>query len=189
MVRYQEYGLNQPAPAWHIAGWFNANNDLSLEKLRGRVIVLHTFSDVMSGMRCSWDPTGAILARNIRCPCSCGSTHCLRTSRRHAAAALRAFLHEYRVNFPLGVDAHESGQDIPLPIHAPRMYGTPTLILIDRFGIVHYHAFGRPDDMPVAAQMAMLLSERVATGISNNSEDVKQETRAGCDNAGCSLDR
>ncbi|MFB3046457.1 MAG: hypothetical protein ACE10A_09165 [Acidiferrobacterales bacterium] len=32
--------------------------------------------------------------------------------------ALQAFLHEYRVNFPLGVDAHESGQDIPLTTHA-----------------------------------------------------------------------
>lgn len=69
------------------------------------------------------------------------------------------------------------------------MYGTPTLILIDRFGIVRYHVFGRLDDMSVDTQMAMLLSERVATGISNSSQDVKQETRAGCDDTGCSLDR
>ncbi len=67
--------------------------------------------------------------------------------------ALQAFLHEYRVNFPLGVDVHESGQGIPLTMHAYRMYGTPTLILIDRFGIVRNHVFGRPDDMSVDAQV------------------------------------
>ncbi len=120
MVRSQEYGLNQPPPAWHVAGWFNANNDVSLEKLRGRVIALHTFQ--------------------MLCP---------------------------------GCVAH----------------GTPTLILIDRFGIVCYHVFGRPDDMSVGTQMAMLLSERVATSISKNLEDVKQETRAGYDDTRCSLDR
>ena len=125
----------------------------------------------MSGIRCSWDPTGATLARNIRCH------------------ALQTFLHQYRANFPVGVDVHEAGQDIPLTMHVYRMYGTLTLILIGRFGIVRYHVFGRPDDMPVGAQVAMLLSERVVSGTSNNSKDVKQKTRAACDDAGCSLDR
>ncbi len=121
----------------------------------------------MPGICCSWDPTGATLARNIRCH------------------ALQTFLHQYHVNFPVGIDAHEAGQDIPLTMHAYRMYGTLTLIFIDRFGIVRYHVFGRPDDMSVGAQVAMLLSERVATGTSNNSEDVTQQTRAGCDDARC----
>ncbi len=116
-------------------------------------------------------PTGTTLVRNIRCH------------------ALQAFLHQYHVNFPVGVDAHEAGQDIPLTMHAYHMYGTLTLILIDRFGIVRYHVFGRPDDMSVGAQMAMLRSERVATDTSNNSKDVKQKTRAACGDAGCSLDR
>ncbi len=111
----------------------------------------------MPGICCSWDPTGATLARNIRCH------------------ALQTFLHQYHVNFPVGIDAHEAGQDIPLTMHAYRMYGTLTLIFIDRFGIVRYHVFGRPDDMSVGAQVAMLLSERVATGTSNNSKDVKQK--------------
>ena len=77
----------------------------------------------MSGICCSWDPAGATLARNIRCH------------------ALQAFLHQYHDNFPVGIDAHEAGQDIPLTMHAYRMYGTLTLIFIDRFGIVRYHVF------------------------------------------------
>ncbi len=116
-------------------------------------------------------PTGTTLVRNIRCH------------------ALQAFLHQYNVNFPVGVDAHEAGQDIPPTMHAYRMYGTLALILIDRFGIVRYHVFGRPDDMSVGAQVTMLRSERVATDTSNNSKDVKQKTRAACGDAGCSLDR
>ena len=42
---------------------------------------------------------------------------------------------------PIGIDAHEAGQDFPLTMHAYRMYGTLTLIFIDRFGIVRYHVF------------------------------------------------
>ena len=74
-------------------------------------------------------------------------------------------------------------------MHAYRMYGALTLILIDTFGVVRYHVFGRPNDMSVGAQVPMLLSERVATGTSNNSKDVKQKIRTACDDAGCSLDR
>lgn len=149
------------SPTWHVAKWFNANNDLSLEKLRGS----ETFAAI----------DVAVVGRHT-------------IFEHHDAMrshALQAFLHEYRVNFPVGVDAHESSQDIPLTMHAYRMYGAPTLILIGRFGIVRYHVFGRPDDISVGAQVAMLFNERVTTGTSKNSEDVKQETRVGCDDAGC----
>lgn len=95
------------SPTWHVAKWFNANNDLSLEKLRGS----ETFAAI----------DVAVVGRHT-------------IFEHHDAMrshALQAFLHEYRVNFPVGVDAHESSQDIPLTMHAYRMYGAPTLILID----------------------------------------------------------
>ena len=44
--------------------------------------------------------------------------------------SLKAFLHEYKVTFPVGVDlAHESG--MPQTMRGYQMQGTPTLILID----------------------------------------------------------
>lgn len=179
MVRSQEYGLNQPAPTWHVAQWFNASNDVSLEKLRGRVIALHTFQMLCPACVAHGIPQAQRLQKTFAATDL--AVVDLHTVFEHHDAlrphALQAFPHEYRVNFPLGVDAHGSGQDIPLTMHAYRMHGTPTLILIDRFDIVRYHVFGRPDDMSVGAQVAMLLSERVATGTSKNSQDVKQETR------------
>jgi hypothetical protein len=42
---------------------------------------------------------------------------------------------------------------------------------------VRYHVFGQPDDMSVGAQVA--ISDRVATGTSNNSKDIKQKNTGG----------
>jgi hypothetical protein len=40
------------------------------------------------------------------------------------------------------------------------MQGTPTLILIDRWGRLRKHSFGVEDDMRVGADIAFLLAER-----------------------------
>lgn len=47
-------------------------------------------------------------------------------------ASLRAFLHEFRVRFPVGIDKHSDPDGMPLIMTRYAMHGTPTLILIDR---------------------------------------------------------
>jgi peroxiredoxin len=73
--------------------------------------------------------------------------------------SLKAFVHEYRLTFPIGVD--RPGRAGPLPVTMERyaMRGTPTLILIDRRGRLRQHAFGQVDDMAVGASIAGLLAE------------------------------
>ena len=73
--------------------------------------------------------------------------------------SLKAFVHEYRLTFPIGVD--RPGQPGPLPVTMERyaMRGTPTLILIDRQGRLRQHAFGQVEDMAVGASIAGLLAE------------------------------
>ncbi len=48
--------------------------------------------------------------------------------------ALQAFLHEYRIGFPVGVDRADLESAIPLTMRAYAMQGTPTLVLIDAQG-------------------------------------------------------
>ncbi len=50
---------------------------------------------------------------------------------------LKAFLHAFRVPFPVAIDRHGDGKALPLPLTMARweMRGTPPLILIDRSGI------------------------------------------------------
>ncbi|WP_340267273.1 TlpA family protein disulfide reductase [Sphingobium mellinum] len=77
--------------------------------------------------------------------------------------ALAAFLHEYRVTFPVGVDLPAADRPIPRTMAAYGMQGTPTLILIDRWGRLRRQMFGAEDDMRVGADIARLLSEQERT--------------------------
>jgi hypothetical protein len=74
--------------------------------------------------------------------------------------SLRAFLHENRIAFPVGVDAPGGDADpIPLTMRAYRMQGTPTLLLIDRVGRLRRHSFGAEDDLELGAAIASLVLE------------------------------
>lgn len=80
----------------------------------------------------------------------------------HAAMtdiSLEAFIHEYRLKFPIAVDQPGDTGPIPRTMGAYGMRGTPTLILIDRDGNIRRHAFGAEDDMRAGAEIAMLLAE------------------------------
>ncbi|MBM4186425.1 MAG: redoxin domain-containing protein [Gemmatimonadetes bacterium] len=153
------------APAWSTTQWFNSS-PLSLEVLAGRPVALFAFQ--------------------MLCP-GC-VTHCLPQAKRLAAlfagtdlavvglhtvfehhdamtpVALKAFLHEYRIGFPVGVD--EPGRPGPIPVTMERygMRGTPTAILIDRAGRLREQAFGAVDDLLLGAAVARLIDERVSPG-------------------------
>ena len=73
--------------------------------------------------------------------------------------ALQAFLHEYRVPFPVGVDQPGDIDPIPRTMRAYAMRGTPTLILIDRNGRLRHQHFGQVGDLLLGAQIAGLLGE------------------------------
>ena len=70
------------------------------------------------------------------------------------------YLHENRIGYPVGVDAHEDGPDIPATMRAYNMQGTPTLVLIDRAGQLRRQHFGLVDDLRLGAEIATLLAER-----------------------------
>ena len=73
-------------------------------------------------------------------------------------AALRAFLHEYRCRFPVGVDTPGgAGDPIPETMRTYRMQGTPTMLLIDRTGHLRRQSFGHVPDLEIGAQIASLL--------------------------------
>lgn len=73
--------------------------------------------------------------------------------------ALKAFLHEYRVNFPVGVDTPSPDGEIPMTMAAYGMRGTPTTILIDRSGNLAANLFGQIEDLALGAMIQSILSE------------------------------
>jgi len=80
--------------------------------------------------------------------------------------SLRAFLHEYRIQFPVGVDLPGSGKDPrPRTMRDYEMQGTPTLLFYRRNGDLATQHFGHLSDMTLGAQITALLGEPSANGL------------------------
>lgn len=184
------------APPLHVASWCNTPTEPTLASLRGRVVVLHAFQMLCPGCVSHGIPQ----AQRIRAwfPPEEVSVLGLHTVFEHHDAmgpvSLRAFLHEYRVTFPVGIDAPGQGTPIPRTMQAYGMRGTPTLILLDKQGRVRLHTFGRPDDLAVGAVIATLVAEPMEAPRATRGEGaggvtpVDDVDRAGgCDTSGCRI--
>jgi hypothetical protein len=57
--------------------------------------------------------------------------------------ALRAFLHEYRIRFPVAVDLPGDPGPLPRTMAEWQLEGTPTLVLFDRQGQMRARHFGQ----------------------------------------------
>ena len=152
----------RPAPEWRTSRWFNSEQPLSLADFRGRGIALHAFQMLCPGCVQHGLPQAQRIARLF--DASKVAVIGLHTVFEHHAAmtsdALAAFIHEYRLSFPIGIDTPADSGSIPLTMAAYAMQGTPTLVLIDRAGQLRKQSFGVEDDMRVGADIAFLLAER-----------------------------
>ncbi|MBK8545607.1 MAG: TlpA family protein disulfide reductase [Caulobacteraceae bacterium] len=145
------------APAWRATEWFNTEAPLQLDALRGRVVMICAFQLLCPGCVSHGIPQAQRVAELFR-PDDVqviGLHTCLNITRRWRQA-LRAFLREYKVAFPVGVDAPE-GDGIPQTMRAYGMQGTPTTILIDREGRLRRQAFGRMSDLQLGAEIMALV--------------------------------
>ena len=158
-------GLEPPgvaAPPWSTRHWFNHHGAaLQPEAMRGRVVALHSFQMLCPGCV----QHGLPQAQRLRQAFDRSELEVLglHTVFEHHAAmtpvSLQAFLHEYRIDFPVGVDAHEGDDPIPVTMRRYGWQGTPSLVLIDRRGFVRRQVFGVEDDLRLGAAVAALLDE------------------------------
>ncbi len=173
------------APNWNVQQWFNADDGLSLQQLRGRVVVLHAFQMLCPGCVSHGVPQAARI-RETFSPERVAVVGLHSVFEHHAAMtpiALEAFLHEYRVTFPVGVDTPGTDTTTPVTMATYRFRGTPTLVLIDAVGRLRAHLFGRAEDLIVGAAVATLVSEadRGSAEISFHPADA-----TGCTTGACS---
>jgi len=146
-------------PEWQIDTWLNTPDPITIASLRGRVVLIHAFQMLCPG--CVM--TGLPQAQRVRqtFPESEVAVIGLHTVFEHHEAmsetALRAFVHEYRWRFPIGVDRPSQGQRIPQTMAAWGLQGTPTHIVLDRDGRVRAHQFGSADDLALGALLGRLV--------------------------------
>jgi hypothetical protein len=173
------------APEWNVELWLNHSGDLFLGQLRGHIIVLHAFQMLCPGCVAHGLPQAQRIWASF-------STEDVAVIGLHSVfehhdamrpVSLRAFLHEYRVGFPVGIDASSADSPIPQTMRAYEMRGSPTLILIDHAGRVRLHSFGRPEDLIIGASIATLIAERDGNAL--GTEGRRQTPEMGLEHESC----
>ncbi|MFM9844519.1 MAG: peroxiredoxin family protein [Dongiaceae bacterium] len=158
----QNWRGRQRALELQVARWFNTDAPITLAGLLGKVVVIHAFQMLCPGCVAYAIPQARRLHELAR-----GTDLVvlgLHTVFEHHAAmtpvALEAFLHEYRVAFPVGVDQASEDGPIPRTMAAYGLRGTPSTIVIDRNGNLVRHSFGAEDDLALGMLLGSALQER-----------------------------
>ena len=148
------------APELAVTRWFNTANSPTLADLRGEVVVIEAFQMLCPGCVSHGLPQAKRIQYAFGDMVTVLGLHCV--FEHHDAmtpVSLAAFLHEYRITFPIGVDAHHSGGALPITMGRYRLQGTPSLVVIDRAGRIRLNAFGQIEDLTVGATIARLIDE------------------------------
>lgn len=150
-----------PAPELSVDEWLNSE-PLTLDSLRGKVVVLEAFQ-----MLCPACVTHSLpQAQRVRRAYSSDDVAVigLHTVFEHhdvmGPDALRTFLSEFRITFPVGIDRHDPGDRIPATMREYALQGTPSTILVDRDGRVRSSSFGTLEDLALGTAIGRLLAER-----------------------------
>lgn len=162
------------APELAVSQWFNSPRPLSLAALRGKVIVLHAFQMLCPGCVAHALPQAERLHRlfNHRSDVAVVGLHTV--FEHHAAmtpVSLEAFIHEYRLTFPIGVDEASNGNPIPVTMRRFGMRGTPTTIIIDQAGCIVEHAFGKVDDLALGVLIGSLTARAATSKVPESDAD------------------
>lgn len=154
----------KPAASWTVEKWFNTPRPIGLNDLHGRMVVLYAFQMLCPGCVSFALPQ----ATRVRDAFTSDDVVVigLHTVFEHHSAnspkALKAFLHEYQIRFPVGIDAHAPVKSMPLTMQAYGMQGTPTLIIIDRNGVLRRQTFGHVPDLQLGAEIMAMCESAVA---------------------------
>ncbi len=148
-------------PELEVSEWLNTAEPVQLSRLRGRVVVIHAFQMLCPSCVSHGIPQATAIHNTFaREDVVVLGLHSV--FEHHAVMgpdALRVFVHEYRIPFPIGIDRAQPGQAIPSTMQQLGLKGTPSLIVLDRQGVIRLHHFGRASDMGVGALLGKLIAE------------------------------
>jgi len=150
-------------PELQVQTWLNTNESLSLKQLQGNVIAIFAFQMLCPGCVENSIPQ----ARKVHALFKAHGVTVvgLHTVFEHHAAmtevSLRAFLHEYRIEFPVAIDtpADDPADPVPKTMRSYDLQGTPTLLLVDRKGRLRKHKMGHEQDLVLGAEIMSLIVE------------------------------
>ena len=151
------------APELQVREWLNTKSPITLQSLKGKVVLIEAFQMLCPGCVSHGLPQ-AQKVRQIFKEDQLAVLGLHSVFEHHEAqgtrAALEAFLHEYRISFPVAIDAPGEGVPMPKTMTTYRLRGTPSLLLIDAQGRLRKNHFGQVDDIVLGAEVMALVSEQ-----------------------------
>ncbi|KXF83372.1 peroxiredoxin family protein [Enterovibrio coralii] len=177
----REFNLN-------VSQWFNTEKDLHIADFKGKVVVIYVFQMLCPGCVSH----GLPLAKNIQQSFreddvqviglhSVFEHHDVMTPK-----ALQAFIHEYRLTFPVAVDKPSEFSHLPETMKSYQFGGTPTILVIDQLGKMRLNHFGSINELQLGAIIGSLLAEDVSQR-ANGQNTPEENHQTGCDEKGCSV--
>lgn len=152
------------APEWDCSVWLNSNRPLTLSALRGKPIVAAAFQMLCPGCVAKTIPQ-LNEVRSLFADRDLTVLGLHSVFEHHEAMlepSLRAFLHEYQVHFPVGIDRHDGDSSAPITMRRYGLRGTPTLMLIDAQGVLRRQTFGHVPDLQLGAEIMALVRDTAA---------------------------
>lgn len=151
---------NRIAPELQVSQWLNTSEPITLAALRGKVVVIEAFQMLCPGCVHHGIPQVQRIAAYFN-PAQVAVLGLHTVFENHEVMgpeALKVFVHENRLGFPIGIDQPQ-GRGLPLTMQAYDMQGTPTLLVIDRNGRLRHHEFGQVSDLAIGAAIGALIAE------------------------------
>lgn len=160
-ILHREGQAYPPMPAWKVVQWFNTQQALELDDLRGKVVMLHTFQMLCPACVLHATPQAQRVRKAF--PLAEVAVIGLHTVFEHhdvmGSRALQAFIHEFGLRFPVGIDAPGDVGPLPQTMSMLDLQGTPSVLLLDRQGRIRLNHFGRLEDMELGAMLGQLMAE------------------------------
>ena len=143
--------------------WLNTDQPVTLQSLRGKVVVMTAFQMLCGGSTKHALPQASRIAKSFqRDEVEVIGLHM--AFERHAemgADKLASFVKEQELAFPIAIDkpGKKALQDLPQTMAAYEIQGTPTILLFDRQGRLRRHYLGQVDDLRLGAEIMALAIE------------------------------
>jgi thiol-disulfide isomerase/thioredoxin len=144
------------APELDVSAWIGTPSPL--ESLRGRVVLVEAFQMLCPGCVRFGLPQAQRVQHAFPEVAVVGFHTVFEHHEVTGPDALAAFLSEFGIDFPVGIDRHD-GQAIPVTMKRYELRGTPSTLVIDKAGHLRFSHFGTLDDLNLGVVLGRLLEE------------------------------
>ena len=168
------HGQSTGLTGWQASHWFNTPTPIELDDLRGRVVLVHAFQMLCPACVAHGLPQALRVHEAFQgdAVTVIGLHMVFEHHEVIGPQALQAFIQEYRLPFPIGIDQAAEAGPLPVTMAQWGLRGTPSVVLFDRQGRARLHRFGVVDDLVLGAAIGQLLAEGPAVAASVSRDRV-----------------